>query len=120
MPKFRNYQTNFSGGLLSEGMLGRLDLAQYENGCKDLDNWWPKVTGGMRRRPGSEFLKIVEDAHRIAAEIGGHRTIGYEGFGTGVVADIDELTVPDDNRFSPGLGFIDRVDLAVSQHPVGR
>jgi hypothetical protein len=65
MPKFRNYQTNFSGGLLSEGMLGRVDLAQYENGCKQLDNWWPKVTGGMRRRPGSLFRRSVIDAIRL-------------------------------------------------------
>lgn len=56
MSKFRNYQTNFSGGLLSKGMLGRVDLAQYENGCKQLENWWPHVTGGMRRRPGSRIL----------------------------------------------------------------
>jgi len=59
MPKFRNFQTNFSGGLLSKGMLGRVDLAQYENGCKQLTNWWPKVTGGMRRRPGSLWLATI-------------------------------------------------------------
>jgi len=67
MPKFRNFQTNFSGGLLSEGMLGRLDLAQYENGCKLLTNWWPKVTGGMRRRPGSLYLGENAASVRIEA-----------------------------------------------------
>jgi len=69
MPKFRNYQTNFSGGLLSEGMLGRVDLAQYENGCKQLENWWPKVTGGMRRRPGSLFRTLLDTAVRIESFI---------------------------------------------------
>jgi len=69
MPKFRNYQTNFSGGLLSEGMLGRVDLAQYESGCKQLTNWWPKVTGGMRRRPGSLHLAFVDNALRIESFI---------------------------------------------------
>ena len=69
MPKFRNFQTNFSGGLLSEGMLGRVDLAQYENGCKVLTNWWPKVTGGMRRRPGSFYLNTSSDATRIESFI---------------------------------------------------
>ena len=63
MAKFHNFQTNFSGGLLSEGMLGRVDLAQYENGCKQLTNWWPKVTGGMRRRPGSVFLDHATEAN---------------------------------------------------------
>ena len=56
MTTFRNFQSNFSGGLLSEGMLGRVDLAQYENGCQKYKNWWPRVTGGARRRPGSAFL----------------------------------------------------------------
>ena len=69
MPKFRNYQTNFSGGLLSEGMLGRADLAQYENGCLQLENWWPKTTGGMRRRPGSHYLAIDEGAVRCESFI---------------------------------------------------
>ncbi len=69
MPIFRNYQTNFSGGLLSEGMLGRADLAQYENGCKQLLNWWPKVTGGMRRRPGSKYLNVISNGIRIESFI---------------------------------------------------
>jgi len=69
MPKFRNYQSNFSGGLLSEGMLGRADLATYENGCKQLENWWPKVTGGVRRRPGSLYMNILFDALRIESFI---------------------------------------------------
>lgn len=69
MPKFRNFQTNFSGGLLSEGMLGRLDLAQYENGCRILTNWWPKVTGGMRRRPGSVYLNSPPTGVRVESFI---------------------------------------------------
>jgi len=69
MPKFRNFQTNFSGGLLSEGMLGRVDLAQYENGCLQLTNWWPKITGGMRRRPGSLYLSTPANAIRLESFI---------------------------------------------------
>ena len=65
MARFRNFQTNFTGGLLSEGMLGRVDLAQYENGCKQLTNWWPKITGGVRRRPGTVFLAEAWGAERI-------------------------------------------------------
>lgn len=61
MPSFRNFQTNFSGGLLSEGMRGRVDLAQYENGCLQLKNCWPKVAGGLRRRPGSVYLNTLQD-----------------------------------------------------------
>ena len=50
-------------------MLGRLDLAQYENGCKVLNNWWPKVTGGMRRRPGSVYLNTPASAVRLESFI---------------------------------------------------
>ena len=56
MPSIRSFQTNFSGGLLSEGMEARIDLAQYESGCRQYDNWWPNITGGGRRRPGTRFL----------------------------------------------------------------
>ena len=69
MPKFRNFQTNFSGGLLSESMLGRIDLAQYENGCRQHENWWPKITGGGRRRPGSIYLNTPANAIRIESFI---------------------------------------------------
>lgn len=69
MSRFRNFQTNFSGGLLSSGMLGRLDLAQYETGCKQLENWWPKATGGVRRRPGSIYLNTVVNAVRVESFI---------------------------------------------------
>jgi hypothetical protein len=40
-------------------MQSRLDLAAYDNGCQLLTNWWPLITGGMRRRPGSLFLNEI-------------------------------------------------------------
>jgi hypothetical protein len=58
--------------------------------------------------------------HHTAAEVGGFLTFRYEKFGTGVVANIDELAVSYDNCFSPGSGFIDCVNLPVYQHPIGR
>ena len=63
--RIRNFQSNFTGGLLSEGMLGRIDLAAYENGCRQLKNWWPLVTGGVMRRPGTLFITNAFDTVRI-------------------------------------------------------
>lgn len=89
MPRFRNYQTNFSGGLLSAGMRGRVDLAQYENGCLQLTNWWPKITGGMRRRPGSMYLNTRSGAVRIEAFIFSETQEYLFCFWTGVNEGID-------------------------------
>lgn len=65
MPKLRTYQTNFSGGLLSADAGGRVDLAAYENGCQVFDNWWPKSTGGAKRRPGSRYLNDCTNGIRL-------------------------------------------------------
>ena len=63
--RIRNFQSNFTGGLLSEGMLGRVDLAAYESGCRQMTNWWPLVTGGLRRRPGTKLLTGATNVIRI-------------------------------------------------------
>jgi len=64
----------------------------------------------------------INDArnHNAAAEVGGFCAVGYEGFGTGVVAQVDEFAVLDDQRVCQGLGLIHRIDLSVRQHPIKR
>jgi hypothetical protein len=124
MSKFRNYQTNFSGGLLSEGMLGRLDLAQYENGCKVLTNWWPKITGGMRRRPGSIYLRADDEdtVHRIEAFVF-NETQTYlfafcdDGLGTNEikVVDPDNGNIIDNVNLPVGWGATQFAEMSVTQ-----
>ena len=57
--------------------------------------------------------------HHAAAEVGYLNTVGYIRVGAGVVADIDELAVLDDDRLGPGPLLIDGVDFAVGQYPIG-
>jgi len=127
MPKFRNYQTNFSGGLLSDGMLGRLDLAQYENGCKQLDNWWPKVTGGMRRRPGSVYLNTPTNAVRLESFVFSESqtyvvvfcsddTVRFYNFDTGAEIDNISLSVTTDETVIKEMSITQTADVMFCAH----
>lgn len=46
-------QTNFTAGELSPRMLGRVDIARYQNGAEIIENAWPLVHGGCMRRDGT-------------------------------------------------------------------
>ncbi|MDH0639093.1 hypothetical protein N5D52_19335 [Pseudomonas sp. GD03860] len=46
-------QTNFTAGELSPRMLGRTDIARYQNGAEIMENCWPVVHGGGVRRYGT-------------------------------------------------------------------
>ena len=67
MPKQRTFQSNFSGGLLSSQMRGRIDTNHYQNGCLTLDNTWPSITGGQSRRPGTRLRSIIHAINNSAA-----------------------------------------------------
>lgn len=46
-------QTNFTAGEISPRMLGRVDIARYQNGAEIIENAWPVVHGGCTRRDGT-------------------------------------------------------------------
>lgn len=92
MPKPREFQTNFSSGLLSSGMFGRLDLIQYKNGAGVLSNWWPKITGGLRRRPGSLYLATVPEDSRLEGFIFNETQIYTFAFADTVVRIYNPVT----------------------------
>jgi hypothetical protein len=46
-------QTNFTAGELSPRMLGRVDIARYQNGAEIIENAWPLIHGGCIRRDGT-------------------------------------------------------------------
>lgn len=63
MPKFSLITTNFTGGELSPQLAkGRVDIAKYNNGAARLENCAITVMGGLKRRPGSRFVRIEDDA----------------------------------------------------------
>jgi len=56
MAKSRFIQNNFVSGELSPLLRGRTDLQQYYQGCQTADNVVIVPQGGLRRRPGTEFI----------------------------------------------------------------
>ena len=55
MPRLSLIQTNFTAGEISPRMLGRVDIARYQNGAEIMENCWPVVHGGAFRRAGTLF-----------------------------------------------------------------
>jgi hypothetical protein len=58
-------QTNFASGQIDPTMKGRVDTVIYENGAETLINSSPLVTGGVRRRPGTEYLATLLGSTRL-------------------------------------------------------
>lgn len=56
MPRVVHVQNNFTGGELSPRMLGRGDVARYQNGAEILENVFVVVHGGAVRRFGLRYL----------------------------------------------------------------
>lgn len=59
--KKHKFQTNFSGGVLSENAFGRIDTTLYNNGLKKGENIIIENPGGATRRPGTLFVKEFEE-----------------------------------------------------------
>ncbi|WP_085701957.1 hypothetical protein [Pseudomonas sp. B15(2017)] len=56
MPRVTAIQTNFTAGELSPRMLGRVDIARYQNGAERVENAWPLIHGGAIRRDGMLYV----------------------------------------------------------------
>lgn len=57
MAKTRFIQTGFTSGVLSPLLKGRIELEQYYQGVEIGQNWVLVPQGGIRRRPGTEFIQ---------------------------------------------------------------
>lgn len=64
MPRLSLIQTNFTAGEVSPRMLGRVDIARYQNGAEILENCWPLVHGGAKRRDGTLFCQAAKFANK--------------------------------------------------------
>lgn len=60
MARLTLIQTNFTAGELSPRMLGRVDIARYQNGAERIENAWPLIHGGCTRRDGSLFVAAAK------------------------------------------------------------
>lgn len=62
MPRVTYVQTNFTAGELSPRMLGRVDIARYQNGARRIENGIPVVHGGVIRAWGSRFVGATKES----------------------------------------------------------
>ncbi len=62
MPKTSPITSNFTAGELSPRLLGRVDVEQYFNGARKLENMLIAPYGGAKNRPGSYYVATVKDS----------------------------------------------------------
>lgn len=67
MARYSNVQTNFSGGLITDNLAGRTDLARTANSCRALDNFLPTLQGPATYRQG--FKNHVVEADNADTEV---------------------------------------------------
>ncbi len=53
---------DFTGGVFSKRLHGRVNLPNYQNACEEMTNFWPLAQGGMTRRPPLEWFATFEDS----------------------------------------------------------
>ncbi len=47
----------FNGGVATDLIDVRFDLAKYAGLCRKLENFFPRIYGPAERRPGTRFVK---------------------------------------------------------------
>jgi len=62
MAKASHIQFSFNSGELSPTLEGRIDMAKYKSGCATVENFFPLIQGGLRKRSGTRFVKEVKDS----------------------------------------------------------
>lgn len=62
MARLTIVQTNFTAGEVSPRMIGRTDIARYQNGAELMENCWPLLHGGGKRRDGTLFCSATKFA----------------------------------------------------------
>ena len=65
MAKQYKVQSTFNSGVLDTRLLGRIDTKQYFNGMAAADNVLCLPQGGVRRRPGMEFIADPGEYSRV-------------------------------------------------------
>ena len=65
MSQLVNHKTNFTSGAVSMDLLGRTDLAAYDNGALELKNMFISPIGGVERRSGLRYVDTIASAVRL-------------------------------------------------------
>lgn len=59
MAVVRKYQNSFTSGVLSPGVLARVDLQKYADGCQEMVNGVVYAHGGVANRPGTLYVDTL-------------------------------------------------------------
>ena len=62
MPRTDPIVTNFTTGEVSPRVEGRMDMPQYRNSCRKLENFLVRQQGGVDRRPGTFYVATAKTA----------------------------------------------------------
>lgn len=77
MPRFVDFQTNFSTGELDPLLRARVDLQQYNNALAKATNVVVQPQGGIRRRPGLKYMAELPNTSTESAA-NGVRLVPFE------------------------------------------
>ena len=61
MPTSKVFQNNFTSGEITPDLNARRDVKQYRNGVFNMTNAIPDLEGGVKRRPGSQYILPLYD-----------------------------------------------------------
>jgi hypothetical protein len=61
MARFIDSQNNFKTGEIGPQSLGDVSKEQYYNGCSKVSNFIPRKTGGVFRRPGTQYVTTLNN-----------------------------------------------------------
>ena len=90
MARYSNVSTNFSGGLISDHLVGRIDLDRAANSARKFTNFFPTVQGPAEYRPGFEYGSKETSAlmtDTVSASVVVNEDLAYRVvFGAGAVS----------------------------------
>ncbi|MCK5017541.1 MAG: hypothetical protein KAS32_10780 [Candidatus Peribacteraceae bacterium] len=75
MAKVSKIKQSLNAGELSPLMDARVDQAKYEAGCRTLENFVPLIYGGVKRRPGTEYIATQKNTTAAARLVGFERSV---------------------------------------------
>jgi len=69
MARYSNVQTDFSGGLISDYILGRLDIKRVANSARTFKNFFPSLQGPAIYRTGFKYVNELPVANEKSVSI---------------------------------------------------
>ena len=128
MARYSSVTTNFSGGLISDHLVGRVDLDRATNSARQCTNFFPTVQGPAEYRPGLEYVEEETSStmtNTVSASIVLNEDTSYRVvFGAATLKIfnnsgtlIDTLTTPYSQADLKALRFSSETDRLYITHP---